>query len=311
MVKLLLFFSMFLSIQILADNNLGGCQIVVEENDNYTHCLNTLAQYPEPVHIFIPKKLDKSKPIGMNIHFHGHNLQGYSHFDKKYADYGEFLSKAKTNSILVIPESRGNCETYDKFFKSPKDSFDFINNSKTLFTPLKMNSLTFSGHSGAYRVLNSIFGHHGLEENINIPVNGVALIDATYGSVSNIEEFAIKKLKKGKSFLFFDTYVSGKKATAEKLSLLLKDKIKKMSLAPDALIIEANQDCINMINQNQIDVKIAELSSPAFKLLIESRFKFVPLPSSSYPEKTPVLDLHFGILKTHGLTEYFEELKRI
>ena len=300
---------MSVSFNIHADESLGGCQKVVEENKDYTHCLSKVSNYPEPVHIFIPKKLDKTKPISMNIHFHGHNLAGYDHFDKKYADYGDFLSKSKINSILVIPESKGNCSTYDKFFQSADNSYDFINASKKLFTPLAITSLSLSGHSGAYRVLNTIMGHRNLEENIKIPVSGVGLFDATYGSTNSIEEFAIKKLKTGKAFLFFDSYVSGKKATAETLSLALKQKIDKLSLVPDNNIIEANQDCIFKINKNHMDSKIGELSSPAFKYLIDSRFKFVPLASSSFSDSTPVFDLHFGILKSHGLTEYLEDLK--
>ncbi len=302
---------MIVSIKLHADDGLGGCLKVISENEDYTHCLSKVSTYPEPVHVYIPKKLDRKKPINLNIHFHGHNLAGYDHFDKKHGDYGDFLSKGNSNSVLVIPESKGNCATYDKFFKASEDSFEFIKSSKNLFAPLEVKSLTLSGHSGAYRVLNTLLGHPKLEENIKIPVKGVALFDATYGQTINIEDFALKKLREGSPFLFFDSYVSGKKATAEALSLSLKQKIEKMSLIPDNNIIQANQDCLKNIAISNIDSKLNSLSFPALKYLIDSRFKFAPLPSNAFPENSTVLDLHFGILKAHGLTEFFEDLNSL
>jgi hypothetical protein len=116
---------MIVSLKLHADDSFGGCLKLINENEDYTHCLSKVPTYPEPVHIYIPKKLDRTKPINLNIHFHGHNLAGYNHFDKKYGDYGDFLSKGNSNSVLVIPESKGNCATYDNFFKSNEDSFNF------------------------------------------------------------------------------------------------------------------------------------------------------------------------------------------
>ncbi len=295
--------------KVLAGENSLGCQQIVEENKNFTHCLAKIPDYPEPVHIYIPAKLNLNKPINMNIHFHGHNLKGYSHFDKKYGDYGSYLEKSNINSVLIIPESKGECSTYDQYFKTPLKSAQFIQSAKELF-PEKMNinSLTFSGHSGAYRVLNTVLGQSDLEEKIKLPIKGVGLFDATYGNTSNIEKFAANKLKTGKNFLLFNSYVSGVKATAEPLSAALKDRFNKLINNDLNEILIANKECLDQINKTSSSDQASDLTKASLKILVNERLKIIPMPSTSFPANTTKLDLHFGILKEHGMAEYFRDL---
>ena len=268
-MRIFFFFSLLsFVLPLYADSDISGCQTVVAETAEYTHCKSKVGNYPNPVHLYIPKHLNQSGPINLNVHFHGFNLDGYSHFDKKYGDYGAYISASNLNSVLAIPESKGKCETYYDFFSEKSNQVSFINNLKKLFSPVSVKTISFSGHSGAYKVLNMIFGNSKLEEGIGLPIIGVGLFDATYGSTLNIENTALAKIKRGKPFLFFDAYVSGAKATTESLSSELRSKFGKME---------------------------------------SSRFQFVTMPTKKYPNYG-TLDLHFGLLSEHGLREFFNSL---
>lgn len=304
----------FLIFNLLIFNNAFGaidgvlCQKIIEETSTHTHCLNLLKTYPQPVHVYIPKTLNRQASVNINIHFHGHNLNGFSHFDKKFGDYGEYLSQSKSNSIVIIPESKGNCATYDEFFKSPKNGEIFFQEITSSVGDLNNKTYSFTGHSGAYRVLNTLLGYADLEKKLGSSLLGVGLMDATYGSTSNVENFALEKLKKGERFLFYDSYVVGKKATAQNLSLALKDRISKLNLSPAKAMIEANQACLEWINQNILEQKTEALMKPALKILIEKRFKFMELKSDEYPKELSVLDLHFLVLKKYGIEDFLKNL---
>ena len=95
-----------------------------------------------------------------------------------------------------------------------RENGTYLIKSKNIFDSIKISTLSFSDHSGAFRVLNTIWRNPKLEEFASVPIKGVALFDATYGSTLNIENFALKKLNEGKTFLFFDSFISGPKATA-------------------------------------------------------------------------------------------------
>lgn len=306
--QFLLFSVLIFSNFSFAANELAGCQKIVEETSDYTHCLSKVAGYPRPVHLYIPKNLDRSRPVNMNIHFHGFNLEGHDHFDKSYGDYGKYLAMSKHNTVLIIPESTGKCETYDSFFSSSKNTFSFLENSKKLFSPVVVSSLSFSGHSGAFKVLDTIFSYPKLEEVSKMPVTGVALFDATYGPTVNIESFAVKKLKEGKSFLFYDSYLAGRGGSTEMKSKEIKLKIGKISTAPEKNLIAANRECLNKIEESILDKKIGDLSLVSLKYLIDARFKFFAVPNN---KNKSMLNEHFGILKNHGLSEYLSFLDTI
>ncbi len=175
--------------------------------------------YSEFLHFYIPQ-IKFSKNPSLLVHLHGFNLENYDHFSKKFGDYGNYLLESKANSILVIPESRGKCETYNSFFQSEKRTEDFFSGLKKTITALTSettNSLILSGHSGAYKSLNQIL----IYKNIFQDVKAIGLFDATYGDTGQIEKWALENGKENSDFIFYNAYVTGKKATAEEGSLKL------------------------------------------------------------------------------------------
>jgi hypothetical protein len=245
-----------------------ACQTLVEDTKTYTHCTTRIGTYPNIVHIYIPKGLVDDELVSLNIHFHGFNI-GYNHFDKTFGDYGHYLAESGHPTILIIPESDGKCATYDKYFKN-QNLISFVEESKKILSPLKIDSLSFSAHSGAYKVLNVIFGIDQLEKSIG-EIKGVALYDATYGSIINIENFVANKIKEKKLFLFFDSYLVG--TLTEKLSNTVKSRLDKISLNSEH----------------------------------KKNIKFIPVLRGN---RSPI-EAHFGILRDHGVLEFFTGLKSL
>lgn len=193
------------------------CQKLIASSNEFTHCENKIGNYPEVVHVYIPKNLDSTKPINLNIHFHGHNIEGYNH----YLNMGELLVSSESNSILMIPSSLGKCTTYDQYFSNYSRTQEFLQ-SALKFSEIPFNTLSFSGHSGAYRVLRTIFSYDGLEEKLGVVIKGVGLFDATYSNIDSIISFALKQRTSG--FVFYDSFVSGDAGTADEISMSLKRK---------------------------------------------------------------------------------------
>lgn len=211
------------------------CQKTIEDNETYTHCLNQYSFYPRPIHFYVPKR----DPEHLFVHFHGHNLAGYDHFKRTaipgegYGDYGHFLADSQVNGILVIPESAGNCTTYDQFFSSQNNSELFFSEIKKL-TKLKKN-IHFSGHSGAYRVLNRLTGFIISNKIPSLSkLSSIGLFDATYGEIPFIEAWLQRQLAGNNEFYFFNAFISGNKATAEAISRLLMKKYsdKRIEMLP-------------------------------------------------------------------------------
>lgn len=192
-----------------------SCQNLIEETSQFKHCKNKLDTYPAPIHFYYPKALDISKPIGINIHFHGHNIKGFEHLN----DFGKMLIQSGKNVVVVAPESVGNCETYDKYFKDQVQGLSLI---KQLLSQNNFiyAGISFSGHSGAYRVLRTLFSYSHFEENLGLKVLGVGLFDATYASLTSIISFSLSH----DDFVFFNSYVDGEKSTTDKISRELKKK---------------------------------------------------------------------------------------
>lgn len=201
------------------------CQKLIEDNENYLHCSNRIAYYSLPFHFFYPKNLDANKSVTINLHFHGHNLNGYDHFYKTknpgegYGDFGSFLVQSKLNGIFIVPESYGNCATYDNEFKSEANAVAILNELIEL-NPASEVKLSLSGHSGAYRVLKTIFSIQDLENKISTQIIGIGLFDATYSTIDSILNFK----ENNSDFIFFDSYVDGAKGTTDDISNQLKSK---------------------------------------------------------------------------------------
>lgn len=253
---------------------LVGCVPTADSDSHIIHCKMIVGNYPRPVHVYIPESIQKNESLKVLLHFHGHNLAGYDHFYRTkntgegYGDYAAFLLKSKINGVLIIPESLGNCSTYDSFFADPIRTSLFLNSlEKIIDNEISTNDRQWiiSGHSGAYRVLNKLAGYFnqdktGLLQN----VLGIGLFDATYGNVSNIELWIKNKGEKNEDFIFYNSYVSGAKATAEPGSVRL-------------------QKILREYHSDKIFLK--------------------PLASKS---DSSVLDQHFSVLKVGGLTSFWQ-----
>ncbi len=262
------------------------CETLIEETKDFKHCKNQMPPYPRPVHVYIPKNIIPKKDIHVHVHFHGHNLMGYDHFDKKISDYGKDMIKGKKDSILVIPESVGNCTTYDQFLSVKKNQQDFF---KALEEQLNfpIESLSMSGHSGAYRVLNTLTTKPIIDI-VEKKTKGIALFDSPYGPVNNLASFINQKLSQDQNFKFYLAVVSGNKATTKNWPADLYGQIVKGK----ELIEDPNCDC---------------LKGPHNKLnhyLLSQNIKYMKMPSDS----RETLDLHFDILKKYGIEDFLKQL---
>lgn len=247
------------------------CLPLADSSDQILHCKILLETYPEAVHFYIPKKLDAEKPLQLLAHFHGHNLAGYNHFDPRFGDYGSYLLKAEINAVLVIPESQGNCKTYDVFFANKERTAKFFNQVESVIanlTQMKIEKLALSGHSGAYRVLNVLMGQANAGAEFLSKINGLGLFDATYGATPQIVTWVKAKAALGENFIFFNSYVTGPRATAEEGSLALYKQLKEIS------------------TENIFFVPVAGAASES------------------------VLDQHFNLLKRGSLNNFWEKLKQ-
>lgn len=215
------------------------CQKTIESNESYTHCLNQYDFYPRPLHIYIPNNVSDMNDKHLFVHFHGHNLTGFDHFFRTqtpgdgYGDYGFFLQDSGVNGVLIIPESLGNCETYDQFFAVEKNAQNFFLQIKKI-TNIQ-NSLHLSGHSGAYRVLNKLTGYIVDKKITSVTkLDSLGLFDATYGQVPNIERWLTNNLRENREFYFLSSFVSGDKATAEPIAraLMKKYQDKNIEMVP-------------------------------------------------------------------------------
>lgn len=190
----------------------SACVPESDSNASVIHCKVKLDDYPRPVHFYYPV----NHSAHYFVHFHGHNLEGYSHFDKRWGNYGQYLLSAKSDAVLVLPESTGNCTTYDAFFADPIRTKKFFDEVENEIGGAELIGL--SGHSGAYRVLNRLAGYANKEL---LSPKAIGLFDATYGNTSEITRYV-----QTKSILFIDAFVTGPKATTEDLSRALMKQLK-------------------------------------------------------------------------------------
>ena len=192
-----------------------SCQKVVEKNDSFLHCLNKIDNYPRPVHFFYPNNLNTDKSINLNLHFQGYNIEGYDPIN----NFGNLLVQSSSNTIIVAPESLGKDETFNSFFSSRLNGTSFISEviKKNNFS---IATLSLSGHSGAFQVLRTIFSYRDLVTNLELPIIGVGLFDATYSNIDSVTDYAINH----DNFIFFDSYIIGEKGSTSKISIQLKDE---------------------------------------------------------------------------------------
>lgn len=133
-------------------------------------CLIKVADYPQPVFIFIPKQFDGEKTFSLLLYFHGHLLPNTT-YQTDVLDRFQFeqkLAKIKRNLIMVMPLSTGLDQDYDDyFFKNPKAKENFLSFTTSLNNTLQslglnlelQKKLILGGHSGAYRHLATFVGY--------------------------------------------------------------------------------------------------------------------------------------------------------
>lgn len=210
-----LVFAIFANVSFAMDFT---CLKTIEDNALYTHCENKIANYPEPIHYFIPKNLNEAETVIVNIHFQGHNINGFTPFK----NFGNLLINSEKNAIIIAPISKGNCDTFDSFFALESRGSEFL---LGLVDDLKLENykVSLSGHSGAYRVLRTIFAYKNFS--LKNDLIGVGLFDATYSDITSIVNFA----KTNSDFIFYNSYVGGANGTADEISLDLKKRYQSLS----------------------------------------------------------------------------------
>jgi hypothetical protein len=241
-----------------------NCVPLPDSNEDMLHCKTKINSYPEVIHFYIPQHLSSNLPLQLFTHFHGHNLAGYDHFSKIYGDYGSYLLSSNANAVLIIPESLGNCTTYDNFFADQVKAEQFfleIENEVESMTSKKINSLALSGHSGAYRVLNRLIGYTNKGLGLLKLVSAVGMFDATYGPTPEINKWTKNNSDQKNNFLFYDAFVTGSNATAEDGSLALKKQFKDLS--PDKIIFISvlGHDSESVLDQHFNILKRGSLTS--------------------------------------------------
>lgn len=89
--------------------------------------------------------------------------------------YDMSSSVCRRRELVVVPTSRGRCDTYKEEFPTPSSFADFVSEARDLLnapsTPLHL-----SAHSGAGKVLRSVL----TEETSALSVSSVSVFDAFY-----------------------------------------------------------------------------------------------------------------------------------
>ncbi len=155
--------------------------------DRAVECKGIVLPYEKTVRIYIPRNLKNSKQISKaNYFFHG--FKSNQTFEKNIndlngaGDFAGIVEKSKSeNSILIVPESDGQCTDYKKI----------INNSK-VFTDLQAEierksgaqflQNTLSGHSGAYLTIDALLKNSEIRKKIK----SIALFDSIYDSQTSL-----------------------------------------------------------------------------------------------------------------------------
>ncbi len=100
-------------------------------------------------------------------------------------NYAQMLEQSKSQSILIVPESRGKVLTYKKDFATAAQWSKWIQGVESrlgLDTKLPM---TLSGHSGADAILSSIGSFCTAHTWDCSRVKSLGLFDANYGEIRN------------------------------------------------------------------------------------------------------------------------------
>jgi hypothetical protein len=195
------------------------------------------ASYPKDVVLFVPPGFNPDSPTGSNLlmHFHGHLVSckdGHREipatFDGGVLDEFKFkdilASTGTTNSLLIVPESSGKNDDYKSYFTDPSKFEKFTGavaaglNRGGITGSSGIDSIYLSAHSGAERVIeNTLQNYDGIGWREKI--RGIALLDATYGSLSSNTVSSFLNLQ-DKQIQFLDVYQDGTRTAANSERIL-------------------------------------------------------------------------------------------
>lgn len=152
--------------------------------------------YPEDVAVFANKAFKAADKTTLILHLHGwlhvrDHLGGkMERFDDVLSEFnfGELLERSGRNdAILVVPSSRGHCDTYDGVLMDSKRYGAFLSAIAKKISELKLArttdlaSIELSGHSGAFASLSAMMWHR--------KTTAVNLLDAAYGRFDDYAKF--------------------------------------------------------------------------------------------------------------------------
>lgn len=153
-------------------------------------CTGKIASYSQPVRIYVSPHFKKKSDTAINIHLHGHRLNGIDTFQtlgkdmSGFGDYGARLVESGSTDLLVIPESTGACLNYDTEFTNPSKMKDFLSTLEKT-TGLDKPAYRLSAHSGGARSLNKIL----LAGSLDGRVKSIGLFDAIYQEQKGVIKF--------------------------------------------------------------------------------------------------------------------------
>jgi len=200
--------------------------------DRGYRCRGKISSYPEPVNFYIPPGYKKETAGPLAMHFHGHNINGRSdasvHFNIQNGngDYGKMLANSGTNTLLIIPESLGNCETYADYFKAPRDLDKFMQEIEST-TGRSISSLSFSSHSGGDRTMDRLavwYQSNNRGEYLGRTKN-IALFDSLYANSEALARWPQALKNEVPISKFLNSYVVGSGASTIKHMQWLRTKV--------------------------------------------------------------------------------------
>ena len=170
-----------------------------EDESRALQCTGKVIGYPENVRVyFSPDYKESKKKVSANYFFHGfRSAQTFSvnkNDTKNPSDFAaQFKEALNTESILIIPESQGRCETYGQFFQD--GAFKKFHDEVSKIASIKFDAIKLAGHSGAYRVLDQIIK----KTEIKSKVKKILFLDSIYGDLPGVKswlkESAANKIK--------------------------------------------------------------------------------------------------------------------
>lgn len=203
-------------------------------------CRGQVVGYSEPVRIYF--KSDMKSPKGLNLHFHGHydDAKGEKAWNYPFGatngDYAQMLAQSKSQSILIIPESKGKVTTYKNDLGTGSLWSAWVRTLQDRMGVSSQLPISISGHSGADVVLNSIGNFCKTKEWDCAYLKSMGLFDSNYGKVQNGELIGRDGLKA----------LAENIASRQGTIYVREAETSGLTSANNALVKNINKDRVNM-----------------------------------------------------------------